>query len=71
MLDVYCQLARAGNAELLLFNAQGQQIMQRNLNEKSNGFVHEQLSLESLPEGVYLIQISTEKSKTTSRIVKK
>lgn len=71
VLDVYCQLAFPGNAELLLFNAQGQQIMQRNLTERSNGFVHEQLSLESLPEGVYLIQISTEKSKTTSRIVKK
>ncbi|MFM9986086.1 MAG: T9SS type A sorting domain-containing protein [Flavobacteriales bacterium] len=71
ILDVYCQLARPGNAELLLFNAQGQQIMQRNLTEKSNGFVHEQLSMDSLPEGVYLIQISTDKSKTTSRIVKK
>lgn len=70
LLDVYSQVRIGGNAELIVFNAQGQQMLQRNLSEKSNGVVHEQISMEAMPAGVYLVQISTEKSKTTTRIVK-
>ncbi len=64
-------LHTGGEVSLRLMNLNGKEITRKDVGRKAPGFYYEELMLENVPAGIYLLNVATPEGFSTRRLVKR